>query len=286
VTRDNGSARKGKPKLGQHFLRDPEAVTRIVEALGDISQSTVLEIGPGPGTLTGPLAKKAGRLIAVEVDRVMAAQLSMAYALAPTVEVIQADILTIDFDTLFAPRPGTVRPGIQRAPERVRVVGNLPYYITSDILLHLFAFQQYFDRVVIMVQREVADRLVAKPGGSEYGLLSATAQLYARVEKLFELPPSAFNPPPKVHSAVIRLTMEPKELGIAAPELIAFFKLAFAQKRKTLGNNLKANYSDAELKVALEETKIKASVRAEALSIEKMAALARSLSAGATHAKR
>jgi len=120
---------------------------------------------------------------------VLAAQLSMAYALASNVEVIQADILAIDFDTLFAPRPGTVRPGIQRAQEKARVVGNLPYYITSDILLHLFAFEQYFDRVVIMVQREVADRLVAKPGGSEYGLLSATAQLYARVEKLFELRP-------------------------------------------------------------------------------------------------
>src|SRR5258706_11522520 len=279
VTRGNGSAPKGKPKLGQHFLRDQAAVTRIVDALGDISQSTVLEIGPGPGTLTGPLAKRAGRLIAIEVDRVLAAQLSMAYALAPNVEVTQADILTIDFDTLFAPRPGTVRPGIQRTQEKMRVVGNLPYYITSDILLHLFAFEQYFDRVVIMVQREVADRLVAKPGGSEYGLLSATAQLYARVEKLFELPPAAFNPPPKVHSAVIRLTMEPKtqELGVAAPEMIAFFKLAFAQKRKTLWNNLKARYSDAELKAALEETKIKATVRAEALSIEKMAALATAL---------
>ena len=279
VTRDNGGARKGKPKLGQHFLRDQAAVVRIVDALGDISRSTVLEIGPGPGTLTGALAKRAGRLIAVEVDRVMAAQLSMAYALVPTVEVIQADILAIDFDTLFAPRPGTVRPGIQRAPERVRVVGNLPYYITSDILLHLFAFEQYFDRVVIMVQREVADRLAAQPGGSEYGLLSATAQLYARVEKLFELPPAAFNPPPKVHSAVIRLTMEPKtaELGIAAPELIGFFKLAFAQKRKTLWNNLKVRYADVDLKSALGETKIKANVRAEELSIEKMAALARAL---------
>ena len=284
VTRGNGSAPKGKPKLGQHFLRDQEAVTRIVEALGEISQSTVLEIGPGPGTLTGLLARRARRLIAIELDRVMAAQLSMAYALVPTVEVIQADVLAIDFDTLFAPNPGTVRPGIQREPERARVVGNLPYYITSDILLHLFAFERYFDRVVIMVQREVADRLAARPGGSEYGLLSATAQLYSRVEKLFELPPEAFSPPPKVHSAVIRLTMEPKtaELGVAPAEMIAFFKLAFAQKRKNLGNNLKARYGDAELKAALEEAKVKATVRAEELPLEKMALLARAL-ARATH---
>jgi 16S rRNA (adenine1518-N6/adenine1519-N6)-dimethyltransferase len=284
VTTDNGSARKGKPKLGQHFLRDAAAVLRTVEALGDISQSTVLEVGPGPGILTAALAKRAGRLIAVEVDRVLAAQLSMAYALAPNVEVIQADILTIDFDTLFDPRPGTVRPGIAREPEKVRVVGNLPYYITSDILLHLFAFQQHFDRVVIMVQREVADRLVAKPGGSEYGLLSATAQLYARVEKLFELPPAAFSPPPKVHSAVIRLTMEPRQLGIPPAEMIAFFKLAFAQKRKTLANNLKARYSDPELKAALAESKIAGTVRAEALSIEKMATLAKALAGQKTRA--
>ena len=279
MTKDNGAARKGKPKLGQHFLRDTSAVTRIVEALGDISQSTVLEIGPGPGTLTGLLAKRAGRLIAIEVDRVMAAQLSMAYALVPNVEVIQADVLAVNFNTLFAPRPGTMRPGITRALDKVRVVGNLPYYITSDILLHLFAFEQHFDRVVIMVQREVADRLVAEPGHSEYGLLSATAQLYAHVEKLFELAPEAFSPPPKVHSAVIRLSMEPKteKLGVSAEAMVDFFKLAFSQKRKTLSNNLRVRYSEAVLKAALEEAKIKASVRAEALSLEQMAALVRAL---------
>ncbi len=280
MTKDNGAARKGKPKLGQHFLRDASAVARIVEALGDVSQSTVLEIGPGPGTLTGLLAKRAGRLIAIEVDRVLAAQLSMAYALVPNVEVIQADVLAVDFDTLFAPRPGTMRPGIVRALDKVRVVGNLPYYITSDILLHLFAFERHFDRVVIMVQREVADRLVAEPGGSEYGLLSATAQLYAHVEKLFELPPEAFNPPPKVHSAVIRLSMEPKseKLGVPAEAMVDFFKLAFAQKRKTLSNNLRVRYSEGTLKAALSETKIKPTVRAEALSLEQMASLVRALS--------
>ena len=279
MTKDNGSARKGKPKLGQHFLRDASAVSRIVEALGDISQSTVLEIGPGPGTLTGMLARRAGKLIAIEVDRVLAAQLSMAYALVPNVEVIQADVLAVDFDTLFAPRPGTVRPGIQREQEKVRVVGNLPYYITSDILLHLFAFEKHFDRVVIMVQREVADRIVAEPGGSEYGLLSATVQLHAQVEKLFDLAPEAFNPPPKVHSAVIRMIMHPKaaELGVSAKAMDEFFKLVFAQKRKTLSNNLRVRHSAAEVKAALEKAKILPGVRAEALSLEQMGALVRAL---------
>ena len=279
MTKDNGAARKGKPKLGQHFLRDSNAVTRIVEALGDISASTVLEIGPGPGTLTGMLAKRAGRLIAIEVDRVLAAQLSMEYALVSNVEVIQADVLAVNFNTLFAPRPGTVRPGITRALDKVRVVGNLPYYITSDILLHLFAFEQHFDRVVIMVQREVADRLVAEPGNSEYGLLSATAQLYAHVEKLLELPPEAFSPPPKVHSAVIRLSMESKteKLGVSAEAMVDFFKLAFSQKRKTLSNNLRVRYPEAVMNAALEEARIQPTVRAEALSLQQMATLVRAL---------
>ena len=279
MTKDNGAARKGKPKLGQHFLRDSNAVTRIVEALGDISESTVLEIGPGPGTLTGMLAKRAGRLIAIEVDRVLAAQLSMEYALVSNVEVIQADVLAVNFNTLFAPRPGTMRPGITRALDKVRVVGNLPYYITSDILLHLFAFEQHFDRVVIMVQREVADRLVAEPGNSEYGLLSATAQLYAHVEKLLELPPEAFSPPPKVHSAVIRLSMESKteKLGVSAEAMVDFFKLAFSQKRKTLSNNLRVRYPEAVMNAALEEARIKPTVRAEALSLQQMATLVRAL---------
>ena len=123
----------------------------------------------------------------------------------------------------------------------MRVVGNLPYFITSDILLRLFEFRQYFETIVLMVQREVAERLAATPGRSEYGLLSATAQLYARVEKLFTLPPDAFSPPPKVESTVVRLRMAPKidSLGVPEAGFINFLKLAFGQKRKTLWNNLK-----------------------------------------------
>ena len=155
-----------KPKLGQHYLVEDSAALRIVEALGDISQSAVLEIGPGRGALTSLLAKRARRLIAIELDRVLAAQLRMKFTLAPNVEIIEGDILAIDFDTLFGPKPGSTRPGMEFTPERVRVVGNLPYYITSDILLRLFEYRQYFETIVIMVQREVADRLAAPPGGS------------------------------------------------------------------------------------------------------------------------
>jgi 16S rRNA (adenine1518-N6/adenine1519-N6)-dimethyltransferase len=209
--------------------------------------------------------------------------LSMEFATERHVEVIEADILSVDFDTLFAPRPGLARPGLKVEFPRVHLVGNLPYYATSEILLHLFDFARYFDRVVIMVQREVADRLAAKPGSRDYGLLSSTAQLHARVEKLFELPPESFNPPPKVHSAVLRLTMEAKieRLGVRPEEFTNFLKLIFAQKRKTLWNNLRGRYPEAALKAALEESGIKPAVRAEALPLEKTAALFRSLQAAA-----
>ena len=137
--------RPSRPKLGQHFLVDSTAATRIVEALGDISQSTVLEIGPGRGALTSLLARRARRLIAIELDRVLAAQLRMNFSQEPNVEIIEGDVLAIDFDTLFGPKPGSTRPGINHQPEQVRVVGNLPYFITSDILLRLFEFRQYFE---------------------------------------------------------------------------------------------------------------------------------------------
>jgi 16S rRNA (adenine1518-N6/adenine1519-N6)-dimethyltransferase len=273
--------RRNRPKLGQHFLVDSTAATRIVEALGDISQGTILEIGPGRGALTSLLAKQARRLIAIEIDRVLAAQLRMNFSQEPNVEIIEGDVLAIDFHTLFGPKPGSTRPGMNHQPEAVRVVGNLPYFITSDILLRLFEFRQYFETVVLMVQREVADRLAAAPGRSDYGLLSATTQLYARVEKLFTLPPDAFSPPPKVDSTVVRLRMSPKidSLRVPEAEFISFLKLSFGQKRKTLWNNLKSQYKPAVLRAALEKAGVKSTVRAEALSLEKSAALFRALAA-------
>ncbi len=273
-----------KPKLGQHFLASESYANQIVDALGDVSQRTVLEIGPGRGILTSPLAKRTRRLIAVELDRVLAAQLRLRFGMFPNVEVIEADILSIDFDSLFGPKPGLGRPGIEFRPEPAKVVGNLPYYITSDILLRLFDYAKYFETIVIMVQREVADRVAAAPGSRDYGLLSATAQLYARVEKLFTLPPGAFAPPPKVHSAVLRLTMAPqqKKLGLDGDSnlqssFIDFLKLSFGQKRKTLWNNLKANYPEASLRAALSQVKIKPAARAETLTLEENAALFRAL---------
>jgi 16S rRNA (adenine1518-N6/adenine1519-N6)-dimethyltransferase len=274
-----------KPKLGQHFLANDSFALQIVDTLGDVSQNTVLEIGPGRGILSSLLAKRVRRLIAVELDRVLAAQLRLRFGMFPDVEVIEADILSIDFDSLFGPKPGLRRPGIELHPEPIKVIGNLPYYITSDILLRLFEYAKYFETIVILVQREVADRIAAEPGSRDYGLLSATAQLYARVEKLFTLPPSAFAPPPKVHSTVLRLTIAPrqKELGLggdgrveadsANDGFIDFLKLSFGQKRKTLWNNLKASYSEPLLRAALAAAKVKPTARAETVTLEENAAL-------------
>ncbi len=278
-----------KPKLGQHFLTSDSFALQIVDALGEVSQNTVLEIGPGRGILTSLLAKRVRRLIAVELDRVLAAQLRLRFGMFANVEIIEADILSIDFDSLFGPKPGLRRPGIEFQPEPVKVIGNLPYYITSDILLRLFHYSKYFESIVILVQREVADRIAALPGSSDYGLLSATAQLYARVEKLFTLPPGAFTPPPKVHSTALRLTMAPrqKELGLdddgrtsdgqIKDGFIDFLKLSFGQKRKTLWNNLKFNYSEPRLRAALAQAKVKPAARAETLTLEESAALFRAL---------
>ena len=271
-----------KPKLGQHFLESHSAAIQIVEALGDLSQATVLEIGPGRGAITSLLAARGRRIIAVELDRVMSAQLRMKFSTYPNVEIIEGDILKIELDTVFGPKPGLQRPGMAFTPEPAYVVGNLPYYITSDILLRLLDYHRYFSIIVIMVQKEVADRLAASPGSRDYGLLSATAQLYARVEKLFTLPPAAFNPPPKVHSSVVRMTMEPQleDLKVPEAEFISFLKLSFGQKRKTLWNNLKTQYDEAALRAALAKTGVKPAVRAEALPLAKSAALFRALHNG------
>jgi 16S rRNA (adenine1518-N6/adenine1519-N6)-dimethyltransferase len=274
-----GGVSEKKPKLGQNFLVDREAMQKIVDALGDISQATVMEIGPGKGALTDFIAVRAGRLIAVELDRVFSAQLRMRYARMPNVEVIEADILKTDIATMVGKRPGPLRDLRPSEPIRARIVGNLPYYITSDILLKLFEAHRNIETIVIMVQLEVADRIAAKPGGSEYGLLSATAQLYGTVERLFKLPPEAFNPPPKVHSAVVRIKIDPQFEALQVDEsgFFEYLKQSFGQKRKTLFNNLREQYDKEIVKQAMAKAKVAPDIRAEAVSLEKSAQIYRSL---------
>jgi len=272
-------APKRKPKLGQNFLTDLGAAQRIVEALGDISSRTVMEIGPGRGVLTDVLARRARRVIGIELDRVLAAQLRMRYATRGNVEILESDFVTAEFPSMVGRRPGPLHDLRPTQAETVDVVGNLPYYITSEIVLRILDLHPNIERAVIMVQREVADRIAAKPGTRDYGLLSATAQLFARVEKLFTLPPGSFSPPPQVHSSVVRLTMAPRveELQVEEEPFIAFLKLAFAQKRKTLANNLRVQYTGDAIRAAFKAAGVRADVRAEALSLEKTAAVFRAL---------
>src|SRR5258707_3288751 len=268
-----------KPKLGQTFLADSGVVEKIVDALGDVSRALVVEIGPGKGALTDVLARRAGQLIAIEVDHMLAAELRYRYARYPNLEILEGDVLRIDFRTVLNRTIGPLNDLRPEKPARARVIGNLPYYITSDILLRLFEFHDQFEMIVIMVQREVADRIAAKPGSRDYGLLSATAQLYTRVENLFTLPPGAFAPPPKVHSSVLRMTVAPRfaELQVAPREFIEFLKRAFAMKRKTLLNNLRAQYGEARVRAALKEAHVRADVCAEALRLERSAEIFRRL---------
>lgn len=279
-----------KPKLGQNFLVDDSARTTIADALGDIRNRTVIEIGPGHGAITSILNTRCRRLIAIELDPTLVTELQLHFRHAFNVEVLHADILKTDLASLVPPT------------ETVDIVGNLPYYITSDILLHLFATARgksdstrgtpgnrgLIDHAVIMVQREVADRIAAQPGSRDYGLLSATAQLHARVDKLLTLPPTAFSPPPDVHSTVLRLDFAPRfrELRVDPAGFDTFLKAAFAQKRKTLVNCLRgAGYSAETLRAAW-PAEIPAQARAESIGLEEMAALYRALTPRVVEAPR
>jgi 16S rRNA (adenine1518-N6/adenine1519-N6)-dimethyltransferase len=257
-----------KPKLGQNFLVDEQAAQRIVAALGEIADRTVVEIGPGRGAITESLAARAGRVLAVELDRDLAAGLRAHFNPA-RVEVVEQDVLQFD----FAAAAG-------RAGEQLRVAGNLPYAITSPILLKLAASHAALDLAVLMVQREVAERVTAMPGTRDYGLLSVTMQMYGPVEQLFSLPPSSFSPPPKVHSTVFRWRFAPRfaELGVDESGFLRFLRQIFAQKRKTLSNNLRAaGVAPQAAAAALTAAEIDPRARAEALSVEALAALCRQL---------
>jgi 16S rRNA (adenine1518-N6/adenine1519-N6)-dimethyltransferase len=258
-----------KPKLGQNFLIDDAARHAIADALGDVSQRTVIEIGPGHGAITEILATRAKKLIALELDRALAAELTFRFRDQQNVQIIEADVLKTDLGTLISPG------------ETADVIGNLPYYITSDILLKLFAAGSIglMSRAVLMMQREVADRVSASPGVRDYGLLSATAQMNAQISSLFTLPPSAFSPPPDVYSTVLRLEFAPRfaELNVDAAGFDAFLRQCFAQKRKTLQNNLRAaGHTPADL-AALWPATIPTLARAESIALEPMAELYRAL---------
>ena len=267
-----------KAKLGQNYLRDPLAVERIVAALGDVAGRTVIEIGPGQGAITGLLAARAAHVVAIELDHELALHLRAEYP-PEKVTIAEQDVLKFDFAAAGAQ--------FSAGEQRLSLVGNLPYYITSPILTKLAASHAALDIAVLMVQREVADRVTAQPGSRDYGALSVTVQAYGPVTQLFTLPPSAFSPPPEVHSTVFRWRFSPRftELGVKEDSLLQFVRMAFAQKRKTLANNLRAaGFAVSDIAPALEQAGIPAQARAETLSIESFAELSKILPSAAASA--
>jgi 16S rRNA (adenine1518-N6/adenine1519-N6)-dimethyltransferase len=277
-----------KPKLGQNFLIDENAIQRIAASLGGTTTRTVVEIGPGHGAITNLLAgadqhgkNRCARLHCIEFDPALARELTFRFRNLPHVTIHHADILEFDLSTLLS-EPWALDPG----PSPLDVIGNLPYYITSDILLHLFTFARQtlpgghplLARAVLMMQREVADRIAAPPGVSDYGPLSAFTQLHATVSSLFTLPPSAFNPPPGVDSTVLRLDFAPRfaQLSLSSAQVEPFnrfLRSSFAQKRKTLANNLRnAGYTPTQLTSAWPST-IPPQARSEAIPLASMAHL-------------
>ena len=259
-----GSKRRA---LGQHFLRDYAIARAIVDLVAPTANDLVVEIGPGEGALTGELARRAGRVIALEVDPDLAAWLRPRF---PSVDIVEDDARTWDYGTLRAPAGG-----------RVLVVGNLPYSVGKPILMALVTARTAIDTMALMLQREVAERVAAAPGSKVYGSLSVLTQLYCDVTLALRVPPGAFRPPPKVDSAVIRLDVLPSPRVAIADErrFHVVVRAAFAQRRKTLANALAAGLGRPVdvLRVAAESAGIDPSRRAETLTIADFAELTRHL---------
>ncbi len=245
-----------RQKLGQHFLKSQSFLQRLAREACPERESLVVEIGPGRGALTQHLLERAGRVVAIELDRELAARLRNDF---PGLEVIEGDVLATDL--------------AQWGP--AVVAGNLPYYITSPILEKLFTLGPLMRRAVVLVQLEVAERLTAKPGTRDYGYLTVQTNLFSEPELLFRIPPGAFTPPPKVDSAAVRLTPRmPRHWNVPEATFLEFAGRAFRQKRKTLRNNLVPFYG-REI-----ETWPEARLRAEQLSLERLIGLYRRLRPG------
>jgi 16S rRNA (adenine1518-N6/adenine1519-N6)-dimethyltransferase len=250
-------------RLGQHFLR-PASVQRLLAAVAPAPSDTFLEIGPGTGALTVPLARRAARVVAVEIDAALARRLQEAAT--PNVEVRQGDALTLDLRTL-------VPPGS-------RLVGNLPYFISSPLLRRILDLHDHVRDVHVMLQEEVARRIASPPGGRDYGILSVLYALWADTDVPLRFPPGAFRPAPRVHSALLRARFRARPRA-EVEDLQAFEALlqkAFARRRRTLENNLRDSYP--KLKEHLRFLNGEGSRRAETLSVVEFAALWRVLKAG------
>lgn len=261
-------------KFGQNFLIDTHVLDKIILAAEITKEDFVLEIGPGIGTLTQYLCENAREVVAVEIDKMLIPILNDTLSSYDNVTVINQDILKLDLKALVQEK-NNGKP--------IKVVANLPYYITTPIIMDLFERQLPLINVTVMVQKEVADRMQAAPGGKEYGALSLAVQYYAKPYIAANVPPNCFMPRPNVGSAVIRLTLHQKAPIDVADDKLLFrmIRASFNQRRKTLVNGLnnssELSFSKEAIQKALEALGISENIRGEALSLEQFAALANEL---------
>ena len=252
-----------RKRFGQHFLHDPTVLERIVSALGPRRGDRIVEIGPGGGALTQLLLESGSdALDAVEIDRDLAGVLRDRFASYPGFTLHQGDALAFDFAALARLRSGPLR-----------VVGNLPYNISTPLLFHLLANAASIQDMHVMLQREVADRIAAAPGDAAYGRLTIMLAPWVSVEQLFEVGPGAFRPPPKVWSTVIRLSVRPQPSFPVSPHFAQVVAAAFSHRRKTLRNALRSLVSREQIEAAA----LDPGVRPETLAPEAFNTLARQL---------
>lgn len=227
--KDEGSEPYPSKRLGQHFLRDQRTIQRIIEALDPKPDETVVEIGPGTGALTSSLVERAGRVIAIEFDSKLVPLLNERFGDFPNFKLLHTDALTVDFCAEISPAASA------------RLVANLPYNISTAILQRLIKQRSCLKEMVLMLQREVVERLLAPAGTSDRGFISVLVEAYCETEKLFDVAPGAFRPPPKVWSSVIRVKFRPRIGTDIGDEALLWDTVSagFAQKRKTILNNLR-----------------------------------------------
>ena len=265
MNQKNRPAPFAKKSFGQNFLVDKNYIEKIIRALDLQTGETVVEIGPGRGALTEKLIESGANVVAIELERDMIAVLKEKFNAAENFELIEADALRIDFEELINPKSK-----IQN-PKSAKLVANLPYYISTAILQKLIEQRAVFSQMVLMFQREVVDRITAEVGNKERGFLTVLTEAFLDSEKLFDVPPEAFRPPPKVRSAVVRLKPKTESFFTDDNLFREIISAAFLQKRKTILNNLKnarvLKEKNIDAENILAESGIAPNRRAESLEI-------------------